>query len=208
MHTDAPGRALEVGTRVGVIDRVEIANMHEQTLRREERLLEAVPDAPPAVTAVVAVVAGGGNRRLLQSLGATEVIEGGQTMNPAAAELVTAIDGAEADEVVVLPNNANVILSAEQAAALATKPAQVVATDSIPAGIAAMVAFSPDRSAAENAAEMREILADVATGEVTVASRDVEMIGLAVREGDWLGLAGGKAIAGGGDFAQVACAVA
>jgi uncharacterized protein len=208
VHTDSPGRALDVGTRLGVIERVEIANMHEQTLRREERLLEAVPDAPPAVSAVVAVVAGEGNRRLLQSLGATEIIEGGQTMNPAASELVAAIDAADADEVVVLPNNANVILSAEQAAALATKPAQVVSTDSIPAGLAAMVAFSPQRTAAENAAEMREILADVTTGEVTVSSRDVEMNGLAVRKGDWLGLADGKAVSGGGDFDEVASAVA
>jgi hypothetical protein len=208
VHTDSPGRALDLGTRVGVIDRVEIANMHEQTLRREERLLEAVPDAPPAMSAVVAVVAGEGNKRLLQSLGATKLVEGGQTMNPAAAELVTAIDAADADEVVVLPNNGNVILSAEQAAALATKPAQVVPTDSIPAGLAAMVAFLPERSAAENAAEMREILADVTTGEVTVASRDVEMNGIAVRKGDWLGLADGKAVARGGDFDQVASAVA
>ncbi len=208
VHTDSPGRALDIGTRLGVIERVEIANMHEQTLRREERLLEAVPDAPPAVSAVVAVVAGEGNRRLLQSLGATEIIEGGQTMNPAAADLVAAIDAADAYEVVVLPNNANVILSAEQAAALATKPAQVVSTDSIPAGLAAMVAFSPERTAAENAAEMREILADVTTGEVTVSSRDVEMNGLAVRKGDWLGLADGKPVSGGGDFDEVASAVA
>jgi DAK2 domain fusion protein YloV len=208
VHTDSPGRALDIGTRVGVIERVEIANMHEQTLLREERLLEAVPDAPPAVSAVVAVVAGDGNRRLLQSLGATEIIEGGQTMNPAAAELVAAIDAADADEVVVLPNNANVVLSAEQAAALATKPAQVVPTDSIPAGLAAMVVFSPERTAAENAAEMREVLADVTAGEVTIASRDVELNGLAVRKGDWLGLADGEAVAGGGDFDEVASAVA
>jgi DAK2 domain fusion protein YloV len=207
VHTDNPGRVLDIGTRVGVIDRVEIANMHEQTLRREERLLEAVPDAPPAVSAVVAVAAGDGNRRLLQSLGATEIIEGGQTMNPAAAELVAAIDAADADEVVVLPNNGNVILSAEQAAALAEKPTQVVPTDSIPAGLAAMVAFSPERTAEENAAEMRELLEGVTTGEVTVASRNVEMNGLAVRKGDWLGLAEGKAIAGGDDFDQVASAV-
>jgi uncharacterized protein len=208
VHTDSPGRALDLGTRLGVIERVEIANMHEQTLRREERLLEAVPDAPPAVSAVVAVVAGEGNSRLLQSLGATKIIEGGQTMNPAAAELVAAIDAADADEVVVLPNNANVILSAEQAAALATKPAQVVPTDSIAAGLAAMVAFSPERTAAENATDMRKVLADVTTGEVTIASRDVEMNGLAVRKGDWLGLADGKAVSGGGDFDEVAAAVA
>ncbi len=92
VHTDDPGSALAIGTRAGVIEGVEIANMHEQTLRREQRLLEAVPDAPPTTTGVVAVVAGDGNRKLFESLGATRIVEGGQTMNPSAAELVEAIE--------------------------------------------------------------------------------------------------------------------
>ena len=208
VHTDEPGRALAVGTNVGVIERVEIANMHEQTLRREERLLEVVPDALPSATEVVAVVAGEGNRRLFESLGATKIVEGGQTMNPSTADLVAAVDSTRAPEVVLLPNNSNVILSAEQAAGLTAKLVELVPTDSIQAGLAAMVAFQPERSATENAAEMREILEGVATGEVTIASRDVEMNGLAVRRGAWLGLAGGKAVAGGADFEEVAVAVA
>jgi DAK2 domain fusion protein YloV len=208
VHTDEPGKALEIGTRVGVIDRVEIANMHEQTVQREERLLEVVPDAAPSASGVVAVVAGDGNRRLFESLGATEIVEGGQTMNPSTAQLVDAIAATHAEEVVVLPNNSNVILSAEQAADLADKPVEVVPTDSIPAGLAALIAFSPDRSAHENAEEMREILSGVTTGEVTIASRDVEMNGLAVRKGAWLGLAEGEAVAGGPDFEEVAAAVA
>jgi uncharacterized protein len=208
VHTDTPGRVLDIGTRIGVIDRIEIANMHEQTLQREERLLEAVPDLPPALTAAVAVVAGAGNRRLFESLGATKIVEGGQSMNPSAADLAAAIDSATADEVVVLPNNSNVILSAEQAAQLATKRALVVETDSIPAGLAAMVTFSPERTAEENVAEMHDLLESVKTGEVTIASRDVELNGVSVRRGAWLGLAEGKAVAGGDDFDEVACAVA
>jgi DAK2 domain fusion protein YloV len=208
VHTDEPGRALAVGTRAGVIDRVEIANMHEQTAQREQRLLEAVPTAPPATTGVVAVVAGDGNRRLFESLGATRIVEGGQTMNPSTAELVNAIESTPAAEVVLLPNNSNVILTAEQAAGLAIKPVVVVPTDSIPAGLAAIVAFDPDRAAAENAAEMNDVVEDVKTGEVTIASRDVELNGLSVRKGDWLGLAGGEAVAGGQDFDDVAAAVA
>jgi DAK2 domain fusion protein YloV len=208
VHTDEPGRALGIGTSVGVIDRVEIANMHEQTVQREERLLEAVPDAPPATTGVVAVVAGNGNRRLFESLGATQIVEGGQTMNPSAAQLVDAIEATRAAEVVVLPNNSNVILTAEQAAELADRPVEVVPTDSIPAGLAAMIAFSPERPAWQNAGEMRELLSGVTTGEVTIASRDVEMNGLSVRKGAWLGLAEGEAVAGGPDFEEVAAAVA
>jgi DAK2 domain fusion protein YloV len=208
VHTDEPGSALAVGTRAGVIEGVEIANMHEQTLRREQRLLEAVPDAPPSTTGVVAVVAGDGNRRLFESLGATKIVEGGQTMNPSTAALVEAIESTPAAEVVVLPNNSNVILSAEQAADLVDKPVTVVPTDSLPAGLAAMLAFDPDRPAVENAAAMNEVVDEVKTGEVTIASRDVDMNGVSVREGAWLGLADGKAVAGGPDFDDVAAAVA
>jgi fatty acid kinase len=204
VHTDEPGRALAVGTARGVIDRVEIANMHEQTVQREERLLEAVPDAPSERSAVVAVVAGDGNRAIFESLGATKIVEGGQTMNPSTAELVDAVAAADADEVILLPNNSNVILSAEQAAELADKPVTVVRTDSIPAGLAAMVSFLPERSAAQNAAEMAEVLESLVTGEVTLASRDAELNGIAVREGGWLGLADGEAVAVGDAFDEVA----
>jgi DAK2 domain fusion protein YloV len=208
VHTDHPGSALELGTRVGVIERIEIANMHEQTVQREARLLEVVPNAPPAASGVVAVVAGDGNRKLFESLGATKIVEGGQTMNPATADLVSAIESIDAEEVVLLPNNSNVILSAEQAATLAAKTVEVIPTESIPAGLAAMVAFEPERSAGENGAEMRELLDGVTTGEVTLASRDAELNGLTVRKGEWLGLADGKAIVRGTDFAEVATAVA
>jgi hypothetical protein len=208
VHTDEPGRALAVGTARGVIDRVEIANMHEQTVQREERLLHAVPDAPPAQSAVVAVVAGDGNRMLFESLGATKIVEGGQTMNPSTAELVDAVAAAGAQEVILLPNNSNVILSAEQAAELATMPVTVVPTDSIQAGLAAMVSFLPERSAADNAAEMSQVLAGVVTGEVTIASRDADLNGVPVRKGRWLGLADGEAVAVGDEFDEVAERVA
>jgi DAK2 domain fusion protein YloV len=204
VHTDEPGRALAIGTTAGVIDRVEIANMHEQTVQREERLLEA---APATQSAVVAVVAGDGNRRLFESLGATQIVEGGQTMNPSTAELVAAVEETDAAEAILLPNNSNVILSAEQAAELATKPVVVVPTDSIPAGLAALVSFLPERSAAENAREMSEVLEGVVTGEVTMASRDVDLNGVAVRKGRWLGLAGGEAVAVGDEFEDVAAQV-
>jgi uncharacterized protein len=203
VHTDDPGRALSLGTAAGVIDGVEIANMHEQTVQREERLLDAAP-----ATAVVAVVAGNGNRALFESLGATRIVEGGQTMNPSASDLVAAVDATAAAEVILLPNNANVILAARQAAQLADKPVTVVPTGSIPAGLAAMVSFLPERSAAENAQEMSGVLESVVTGEVTIASRDVELNGVAVHKGGWLGLAEGEPVAVGDTFAEVAGQVA
>jgi dihydroxyacetone kinase-like predicted kinase len=174
--------------------------MHAQTTQREERLLHTVPDVR---TTVVAVVAGEGNRRLFESLGATSIVEGGQTMNPSTADLVAAIERTGATEVVLLPNNANVIMSAEQAAKLAERPVEVVPSGSMPSGLAALVPFDATRSAAENAEEMREALAAVATGEVTVASRNARLNGLAVPKGAYLGLADGEAVAVGDSFEQV-----
>jgi dihydroxyacetone kinase-like predicted kinase len=129
-------------------------------------------------------------------------------MNPSTAELVDAIAATPAAEIVLLPNNSNVILSAEQAAGLVDRHVTVVPTDSLTAGLAAMVAFDPEQSAEENAAAMKEVVDNVKTGEVTIASRDVELNGLSVRKGAWLGLASGKAVAGGSDFEDVAAAVA
>ena len=211
VHTDDPGAALSIGTDVGTIDRIEIANMHEQTLEREERLLSLVPDAPPAQSGVVAVVAGDGNRQLFESLaaqvGPISIVEGGQTMNPSTADLLRAVQSLDAEEAIILPNNSNIVLAAEHAAANADRPVEVVPATSIPAGLAAMVAFDGSRTAAENAKEMREAVAAIATGEVTIASRDVQMNGIPITKGDWLGLTDGEPVAGGSDFADVTYAV-
>ncbi len=227
VHTDDPGAALSLGVAQGVVEGIEIANMHRQTEEREARLLELVPDAEtrsgggkaatsapwPAPSSlrrqaceVVAVVAGDGNARLFRSLGATQIVEGGQSMNPSTVEILNAVEAA-APEVVVLPNNPNVILSAEQAAEHASKPVRVVQTRSIPAGIAALVAFDGARSAEENAVAMEEAVALVVTGAVTIASRDVDLNGLAVRKGAYLGLSEGEPVAGGDVFEKVAEAV-
>jgi DAK2 domain fusion protein YloV len=209
VHTDEPGRALAHGTALGTIEGVEIANMHKQTEQRSERILGAVPDPELTLeTGVVAVVPGAGNRRLFESYGATRVIEGGQTMNPSTADILAAIEATPATEVLVLPNNSNVILSAEQAAAMTDKPVRVIPSTSVPAGLAAIVRYLPSLDAAENEAAMLDALAQVATGEVTLASRDVELDGIDVRKGTWLGLADGAAVASSPDFEEVAWAVA
>ncbi|MFZ0343511.1 MAG: DAK2 domain-containing protein [Gaiellaceae bacterium] len=209
VHTDDPGSALSLGTAAGTIEGIEIANMHEQQEQRERRLA-LVPSAR-AKSGVVAVVAGDGNRRLFETLaepvGAIRIVVGGQTANPSTAELLAAIDGLDADEAIVLPNNSNVRLAAEHAVEQAERRAELVPTESIPAGLAALVAYDGTRSAAENAAEMASAAAVVATGEVTRASRDVELDGLAIRRGDWLGLADGTPVAGGDDFGDVTLAV-
>jgi hypothetical protein len=207
VHTDDPGAALALGTAVGTLEQVEIANMHKQTEQREERLLHAVPNAPTALCEVVAVVAGAGNRALFESSGATQIVEGGQSMNPSAAGLVAAIERTRTRSVLVLPNNSNVILTAEQAAALSRKDVRVVPSDSIPAGLAAIVAFDPSHEVEENAAAMEQAVASVATGSVTIASKDAQLNGLAIRKGNFLGLAGGEPVAQGQSFEIVASAV-
>jgi dihydroxyacetone kinase-like predicted kinase len=144
----------------------------------------------------VAVCAGEGNRRLFESLGAA-CVEGGQSMNPATAEIVAAIEALPAAEAVVLPNNKNVILAAEQAVAAAGKPARLVPTRSVQAGLGAMVCFDASRSAGENVADMERAAAGVRAGAVTRASRDAVVGDLAVQEGQLLGLLDGEPVSAG-----------
>ncbi len=208
VHTDDPGAVLSIGTACGTIEGVEIADMHRQTLEREERLTEgSLAGLPTLETGVVAVAPGEGNRRLFESMRATRVIEGGQTMNPSTEDIVAAVDATPATEVIVLPNNRNVILSAEQAIGLVNKPMRVVPTQSVQAGLAAMVAYDPERAAGANELEMLRAVASIVTGEVTIASRDVSLDGIDVRKGAWLGLAGGAAVASDESFDIVAGAV-
>jgi dihydroxyacetone kinase-like predicted kinase len=207
VHTDDPGAALSLGTTAGAIEGVEIADMHRQTEEREERLLE-VAQEPEGRCAAVAVVAGEGNRRLFESLGAARIVEGGQTLNPPTADLLAAVEAVPASEIVLLPNNANVVMAAEQAARLAAKPVHVVPARSLQAGLAALVAFNPERTAEDNAAEMLDALESVVTGEVAIASRDAALDGVAARKGEFLGLLGGKAVSAGPSFDEVARTVA
>jgi DAK2 domain fusion protein YloV len=205
VHTDDPGVALSLGVARGTVGAVEIANMHAQTLEREQRLLRVVDGAEDAC-ALVVVAAGLGNRRIFESLGA-HVVDGGRTMNPSTAELLSAVEAAGAREAVILPNDRNIFLTAEHAAESTARPVSVLPTESIQAGLAAAVAFDPARSREQNLAEMGEVVAEVVTGAVTIASRDVDTNGVAIRKGQWLGLADGAPVAGGETFDEVARAV-
>ena len=203
VHTDDPGRALTLGTALGVVEGVEIANMHVQTAQREERLLESAPAIATLETGLVAVCPGRGNRRLFESLGATRVIEGGQSMNPSAADILEAIEAVPTDTVLVLPNNSNVVLTAEQAAALSKKTVRVIPSKSVQAGFAAMSRFLPTSSPEENEETMLEELAAAISGEITVASRDATIDGVDIREGAYLGLVDDLAVASGPDLDAV-----
>jgi hypothetical protein len=208
VHTDDPGAALTRGVGCGTLESIEIANMHRQTEAREERLLPQRPgDGGGRATDVVAVVAGVGNAELFRSLGAARIVDGGRTMNPSAEQIVAAIEATSAPEALVLPNNGNVILAAQQAAGLASKPARVLPTRSLQEGLAALVVYDGSAGAEENEAAMVEAASAVGTGAVTLAARDVELPAGTVRAGEYLGLLAGEPVAGGPAFGEVAAAV-
>jgi dihydroxyacetone kinase-like predicted kinase len=143
----------------------------------------------PVTTAVVAVATGEGISRIFYSLGVQRIVTGGQSMNPSTAQLVAAVESAPAHEVVILPNNKNIIPVAEQVQGQTEKVVCVVPTRGITEGFAALVTYDPEASAEENAAEMLEAAGNVAAGEVTRAVRDAPSDAGAIKEGDFLGLA-------------------
>jgi len=199
VHTDEPETALEVGRAVGVVDaaRVEIGDMHSQAAERERWLaqLHAAAQAAPSEVGLVAVAQGAGNRDILRSEGAAIVIEGGQTMNPSVGQILEGVTAVNADRVIVLPNNSNVRLAAENAAAESTKDVRVIATSSVPEGIVAAFAFDADRDVDANEEAMRSAIEGLAVGEIVQASRDATVDGIAAAEGDFLALLDGRAFA-------------
>jgi DAK2 domain fusion protein YloV len=207
VHTDDPGAALSLGVAMGTIERVEIANMHDQSERRTLRLLAAAEPSSAPTSGLVAVVAGAANQAAFAAAGATTVA-GGHSMNPSTQELADAIAAAPGKSVVLLPNNGNVILAAEHAAALAARPVRVVPTRSIADGLHAAARFDSAAPAERNAAVMLEALEGHASGELTQAVRDATVDGISVLSGWYLGLIDGRVVEAGADAAEVASALA
>ena len=198
VHTDEPGAALALATERGVIEEVDIKNMHIQTADRTQRL-----ERETGVTGAVAVALGDGNRRLFESLGAATV-EGGETMNPSTADLLEAVEALPERGVVLLPNSKNVVLAAEQAAGQSGKDVRVILTRSLQAGLGALVAFDAGRALDENVSEMEEAAAAVRAGSVARASRSAKVGDVDVAEGDFLGLVDGEPVASGEGLESVA----
>jgi DAK2 domain fusion protein YloV len=175
VHTDEPERAAAVFEGVGEVARFDVADMDEQVAERGVRLAAGAGEAPaapaPARCQPVAVATGPGLARLYEELGA-RVVDGGATANPSTLELLAGIDAVGAEEAVVLPNSANVVLAAERAANLAQRPVEVVPTASPQEGLAILVGFDPAAPAADNAAALGGAVARVATGGVAPSARD------------------------------------
>ena len=199
VHTEHPGKVLTWGQQFGDLQTVKVDNMRWQ---QEEIMKEDQPAQPTATapqetpaTAVIAVASGDGVAKLLQSLGVTQVIAGGQTMNPSIQDLADAINQSGAKQALILPNNGNIFMAAEQAAQVADIPVQIVHTKTIAQAMSALLEYNPEASLADNQAAMESVLGNVASGEVTVAVRDTQLNGQTIHKDDYMGIVDGEIVA-------------
>ena len=195
IHTDDIGAAIEAGVDVGRPRGIRVTDLLEE-VEEERWVREAEPMVPepamahePVPCAVVAVSVGDGIRRIFHSLGVQVIVTGGQTMNPSTAQLLEAVESAPADDVVLLPNNKNIIPVAEQVDAMTTKNVRVVPTRGVAEGFASLLAYDPGATSDENARNMTEACSHVVAGELTRAVRDSSSDAGPIAEGDWLGIA-------------------
>ena len=219
VHTADPGKIISHAIEYGYLTNFKIENMHEQFLARQKqgeglkKQAEAEEKAPSAefpyaavdperTYGFVAVAAGEGLKAVFMDLGADAVVSGGQTMNPATADILAAVQSVPAKTVFVLPNNKNIIMAAEQAQKLADRTVVVLPTRTIPQGITAMLNFDPEADAGANAVAMQQAADKVATGLVTFAARDSDFDGRKIKKGEILALENGKLVATGTDITK------
>ncbi len=206
-HTEWPGKILDYGVSLGSLLDINIENLQEQSLTyaAESQIEHAGEEVPPVhqQIATVAVVAGPGFEKVFRSIGLTAIVPGGQTMNPSTEELLAAVDAVDAKQVILLPNNSNVILSARQVINLSNKEVYIVPTESMPQGIAALLGFNFEADFESNCKTMTEASTSIQTAEITTAIRSVQVGGVRVREGDFIGLVNGNLVIAGQDMDYV-----
>ncbi len=196
-HTATPGKILDYGVGLGSLMDINIENLQAQSLSyaaasEAEHAEDAQEQAQTVSIATVAVVSGTGFEHVYRDLGVNALVSGGQTMNPSIEELLAAVDASPAEKVIILPNNGNVILSAQQVVSLTQKEVYVVPCDTLPQGIAALLSFNYDADFAANCQAMTEAAQHIQTAEITTAVRTVQIGGVRVREGDYIGLINGN----------------
>ena len=198
VHTNNPGRALQYALELGEIDRVKIENMLEQNRKIKEEM-----EKNKKKVGMVSVCAGKGISQIFKDLTVDVIVEGRQTMNPSVNDILSAINRVNADSVIVLPNNKNIILAAQKAQELADRETVVISTQNVAAGIAAAIAYDPQAELSENARAMEEAASAVCSAQVTSAVRTTKMDGLSVSKGDYIGLSADKLLTKGKDLNQV-----
>lgn len=194
IHTETPGVVLNEGQKYGSLIKIKVDNMREQhsAIVNSEKTETIAKEKHPY--AVVTVAMGEGIVNLLRSIGASYVIEGGQTMNPSTEDIVKAVKEIGAEKVLILPNNKNIVMAAEQAVELLDIEAAVVPTKTIPQGMAAILAFNPEISVEENKEAMTEAFSSVKTGQITFAVRDTTIDGVDIHKDDYMALNDGKIV--------------
>ena len=193
VHVPDPGIPLGYGASLGSLSRVIVENMQEQYqeyILSQSRRPVISTEALSKIGTVV-VVSGQGLTKVFESLGASAVVSGGQTMNPCTEDILKAVEGVPNDDVIVLPNNKNIVLTAEQAKSLSQKNVQVVPTITIPQGITALLALNYQADLATNARVMSEAAQSIQTAEITTAVRSVQINGMGVQEGEIIGMVNG-----------------
>lgn len=193
IHSEQPGEVLTYGQRYGSLLNMKIENMREQhstiVNNQTENVLSTEPAAPKNEKyGIIAVAMGSGISDLFTSIGATKIIEGGQTMNPSTEDFVKAVEQLNAENIIILPNNSNIIMAANQAAQITDKNIRVIETKSVPQGLSTLLAFNPELGLEENVKAMEEASRNVKTGQVTYAVRDTSIEGLAIEKGDFMGI--------------------
>ena len=197
VHTNDPGFAIQKALKYGALSNLKIDNMrleHQEKLfkmseKEGAKEVEETPVMEKKDTAFIAVSIGEGLNEIFKGLGVDYIIEGGQTMNPSTEDMLNAIEKVNADHVIILPNNKNIILAANQAKSLVEdKEIFVVPTKTVPQGITAVINYVPDLSAEENVSVMEEEIGKVKTGQVTYAVRDTSIDDKEIKQGDYMGL--------------------
>lgn len=220
VHGPDPGPFLSYGASLGHLDDIVVENMTLQTLRRKGAFPVPGPDTPsptpdlpaaPVITpvetaaqvSVIAVSPGPGFDEIFRSLGAQEIVPGGQTMNPSTADILAAVERVPQQEALILPNNKNIILAAEQAAQMSPKNVRVVPAQTLPQGVTAMLSFDPEANVEQNYRVMCDACEGVRSGQVTTAISDAHFEGLEVKAGDIIGLTEGELAVRGSEVTQV-----
>ncbi|WP_445278379.1 DAK2 domain-containing protein [Streptococcus sp. KHUD_013] len=202
VHTEDPGLVMQEGLKYGSLVKVKVDNMrnqHEAQVEKEERQAKPVEEKEYAI---IAVVAGDGLADIFKAQGVDYIISGGQTMNPSTEDFVKAVEELNARNIIILPNNKNILMAAQSAAEVIEQPAAVVETKTIPQGLTSLLAFDESKSIEENYERMSASLEDVVSGSVTTAVRDTTIDGLEIHENDNLGMVDGKIVVSNPDMME------
>ena len=202
VHTEDPGLVMQEGLKYGSLVKVKVDNMrnqHEAQVEKEERQAKPVEEKEYAI---IAVVAGDGLADIFKAQGVDYIISGGQTMNPSTEDFVKAVEELNARNIIILPNNKNILMAAQSAAEVIDQPAAVVETKTIPQGLTSLLAFDVSKSIEENYERMSASLGDVVSGSVTTAVRDTTIDGLEIHENDNLGMVDGKIVVSNPDMME------